>query len=188
MSDLNEQIARQLDDLERRLSAVERVEGGGGGWTLIHTETLTGTQASFDYQSIPQTYNALWVWLLTRCTNNDFEDIYLYLNNDTTDANYRTRIDGGAINSFPIIGVTTGNTGTTGAYGLHHLFIQGYAQAYIHAIHAIEANAPKNTNISTRDNVIRWETAAAITRITVKPRPAGLLSLMTGSQMLVFAA
>jgi hypothetical protein len=69
-----------------------------GGMTLISTTTLTG--ASVTLSSIPQTYNALKIYVRNFKPANDGEVLDMRMNSDSAANRHRDGLAGGGVNTF----------------------------------------------------------------------------------------
>jgi hypothetical protein len=86
---------------------------GGGGLTLISSQTLASAATNIDFSSIPATYTHLRVVMQGQIDTNTVDALFLYFNADYTDANYQSRYDLSAVSSAqnaPRIGVWSGGT------------------------------------------------------------------------------
>lgn len=142
---------------------------------LIETKTLTGTQASIEFTSIPQDGTDL-VLLTTERTNNTGEIATLISFNDSTTGFTVRRILGGGSGSAESSAFTTGlfsgaqgtNTSST-IFASTTCYIPNYTASTIKGYssdHVTEANG------TTAYQVIfagLWNSSAAITKITLTP-------------------
>ena len=79
-----EEIARKLDEYNKRLSHLERLEAGGA-WTLIEDINLVAPAANIDFQNIVATHINLIIMGYARSDLADVIDRALMrFNNDTT--------------------------------------------------------------------------------------------------------
>lgn len=161
--------------------------GGGGAATLITSQVLTGSQATFDTNTllggnISAGFNHLQIVLTARCDDaatNEFVDVRF--NNDSG-ANYDFVIcytTGGSapVNSPALVaqssvqlGRMAGSTATAGRFGGLTAWIPNYAGTTADKV----IMAKWHTTISTAaagvligDSGGTWRNTAAITRITV---------------------
>lgn len=104
-------------------------------------ETIELTSAGeFDFSSIPAGYNRIVIEGIVRCAlvgSGDTVDIKVYLNSDTTDANYHSQQmggrDGSPVNSeyaAPRLIRVPAISSPTGAYANVRIEIEGYAEGH----------------------------------------------------------
>ncbi|NBW12385.1 MAG: hypothetical protein EBR82_30570, partial [Caulobacteraceae bacterium] len=187
----------------------EAVGGGGGsGITvntrqLIYQKTLTANGA-FDTNDTPDIgsttltgYDKLEVEMLLQGTvANTFDVVHMYLNNDTTDANYQSIVnefEGFFIQTAaPRIGYAAASTSTDGVNSpLWSPFLVSIPDCattnrvkHIQTINqAIQLTA---TRISGVAGAVEWANTAAITRIQVRTDNHPTDAFVTGSQIRVY--
>jgi hypothetical protein len=159
----------------------DSVVGGGGALTQIAQIVTSGSQATVDFTSIPGGYSALIVEFFARDTQGGTNSnvMRVRLNNDATSGNYTAASYVGFQNTGGISGTVAasasgvfcaglpqdGNTaGITNAYRLH---LTGYADATFHKrILSIGCYEDGTTNLTQLTHSARWQSAAAINRIT----------------------
>ena len=88
-STLEETIARRLMDYGKRLSHLERLEGGGGAWNLIEEIELLVDGPTIDFNNIPDNFRHLYVKFMVRGARaaSIFDETNMRLNGDSG-ANY----------------------------------------------------------------------------------------------------
>ena len=105
------------------LGTLVTASGGSGLWELIHEETLTSA-GTFDDISISSGYDEIEVTVFARGDRNDGADgVLMYLNNDTTAANYKHNYyylgsaDGNSVGDSAWIGTVPAATADANHFG-----------------------------------------------------------------------
>jgi hypothetical protein len=145
------------------------------GWEEL--EVIDGAAASYDFQNISQDYIDLQiVYRLRSDVAAGSDNINVALNNDAVDANYRFQqlyAAGAAASAstgdIRLLIEATGATAPAGSFAYGHANIQRYAEAELHIVDALTIHRYTAANIIEYWRGYQWETAAAITRITLTP-------------------
>lgn len=184
MSDISLPLLEKIDDLTRRVAALEKVENGG--LSVIHDETLTAA-GRFDVSSIPQNFANLLIILHARSNVGGvaFDRVHMFFNGDTTTTNYYNRDqDAGGINNTPEIGFVSAATATSDNLGVIAVLIPNYAATLRKNALGLQANAPLTTNLDLGLYAFRWQgSAAALTRVTLQPDGYSTDKFITGSRL-----
>lgn len=171
-----------------------RVGGRGFARSLvdkIFNLTLTAP-GRFDITGISPSYKRLEIFLLLRsdvAATGDGGD--LFLNGDTTAANYRSASHlGGVSHSFGATDTATalsnvGDTGTAGYFSQHHLLICDYAGSKTKTVIILGGQRRDATNNWAMNHFVHWESTAAINQITVQPDGYAADLWVTGSQAII---
>jgi hypothetical protein len=165
--------------------------GGGGAMTRLDEKIASGgATANFDFTSISGSYRSLVIHMTLRSQVAATEVAMACRFNNDSGANYNTaRLYGTAtavsVDSFDAqtsmanLFVTPGSTGTTNVASSWEFFIARYADTVFHK-QIIANGVGWSSNSSTTfnrsiQNVGRWASTAAITRITMFPSSGNLV-------------
>lgn len=182
---------------------VTEVSGGGGGSEPLVTTTefvtktllydsdeISSAQSSFDISSISQDFNDLTVEIRVRSSNASVEEsLYISLNNDTTDSNYRSGlhyagIDHGSGNyDSRQIGYMPGASSPSDQFAWHEIRIPDYTSSKRKSVLLLGTSPEQATNVYSILGTSLWENTAAINRITLT---AGAGDLDTGSRIRIY--
>ena len=146
-------------------------------YRLIQTVTASsGTVASIDFTSIPQTYTDLLFVISGRATT-DNPTLQVYFNNDTTSANYKFRtIDGNGATvanntgTQPWLMRVTPSSASASVFGSGVMYIPNYAGTTYQK--SVSADSVTENNGTTAYNAFHaglWLSTAAITSIKLDP-------------------
>lgn len=158
--------------------------------TLLHDETL-GSSAAFDVSSIPGDYDFLELVMNLRSTQSAADNVIIWLNNDTTAANYRrqdlnvssTTVAGSAADDA-LIGVATGSSDLANNFGELRAFLPDYAGTGRHKHVSAESNERQGASTTAiRFRRIWWESTSAITRIMIRTDNHPTDTFVTGSRL-----
>lgn len=154
---------------------------------LINTYTLGSTSTGVDFNSIPNTYTDLMLKVSARTSRGAAtDDILVYFNSDTNDANYYFRglyaftggspqgLSGAAAYGGPAVG----NTATSNVYASTEVYIPNYLSSAYKAISSDGVNENNGDTVLVCYATI-WNNTAAITKITVKGNNGNLLTNST---------
>lgn len=159
------------------LFTVNQGGSGGGGRTLISSQSLSGA-SSVTFSSIPQTYEKLIIEFIVRSTQAaNAVDAYLQFNGDTTAANYLFELirenQTGRANefgaNFKIASATIpGSSAPAGEYSDGEAIIVGYADTFFNkkarqTLGSVYDNA--SVFLQTQSGNLSWANTAAITSI-----------------------
>lgn len=178
-------------------AAWEPPSAGGGSvevwvWEELDRDTLSGTQGSFDFNNISQDYQDLKLVYRLRTDRSAVEDnAKVAFNADTTDANYyRQSFYGYDTNEISSEGAervgvfTAAGNSYAGAFAFGEAWIHRYTASELH--HLI-SRTDLRRGTTTQHIVLRglhWETAAAITRITLVPSAGD--DFIAGSEVILY--
>jgi hypothetical protein len=154
----------------------------GRVWFKIAETDVGGTPpANFDIQSIPATYQHLYVVCSLRSDVAATSDtISFAFNNDTTDANYdreSLRANTNTASATEILlsrrnGSTAGASSPAGHTGVNEIFIANYAQTTLFKVARVSAVswlARTTGGMIVQDGLVGWASTAAINRVTLAP-------------------
>ena len=160
---------------------------------MLHDKTL-GSAGAFDVSSISQDYDDLLVIVTVRTDAATSSDtLYMYFNNDTTDANYHSEIGyhfdataGLAEAATPGVSLVAGNTAPANVFSTVYYKIPSYADTL-----SLKVVIADGAYINQTGSVVRlhcgmsWEDggATAINRITVQPNGYATDKFVTGSRL-----
>lgn len=155
----------------------------GLGLVLISTNTLGGTAASVTFSSIPGTYKALMLHVVSRTNTagTTAEELLLRFNADTGSNYDLQRISGGAATSTSeerfaqssiFVGWSTSGGATASKFSAAEILVPSYASTSFHkpvrsTVAAIWGTSTATMRASTNAGV--WRSTAAITSITLLP-------------------
>jgi hypothetical protein len=164
------------------------IGGGGGGTgeplsvtkadfetrTVLYNNTLTA-DGTWDVQNIDQGYDRLELVIVCRSTiENNVDYVYVYMNNDTTDANYDYRSlfgDGITVDTLagtsPIAGHSAGSTSPTGQFSSLYASIPNYAGGQHKLLTSRNSTPTAGGELYTAIHDVSWGTGA-INRLAVK--------------------
>ena len=175
-----EEIARKLDEYNKRLSRLERLEGPGG-WSLIEAIELSAIAANIDFQNIPANFNHLALLLSARgdrveildtvniTFNNDggnnYDDLIVQHNHANTlvTAEFLTAT---SLRSFIAIPAANAPAST---FAQAVIYIVDYLSISMHKTIQVEQTLKivnASGNIYGRKAVGYWRSTSAINRIT----------------------
>lgn len=165
---------------------IDAAGGGGGDFEVIADSTLGGDATSFDFTSIPGTYAHLALILFLRSDRTATVDwIGLRFNNDTGN-NYtwqrffgvNTTVTASASASVAYInaGICPDQSATSGHFGFADIIIPDYANSSYRKV--AKSNNHGSITTAVADQIVgfysgMWNSAAAITRVTVFPAAGG---------------
>jgi hypothetical protein len=141
---------------------------GGGGLVVIHDETLTGTQATFDATSIAGTYKHLLIVMSLVPLSVASADVHLTFNGDTGSnydwgTGYLTGAIGGANTATSDTKIKMDNANNSQRY-LLRAEVFDYADATIHKY--VMGTASRIAS-SMHPFSARWKSDSAITQVTL---------------------
>jgi len=160
---------------------------GGGNETLITTQSIGAGGGTFDFTSIPATYNDLRIVVIARSNRASASDqAKVTFNNDTTGGNYNTGWFSGvpAAASSGIdsttgsmnVAVWPGAASTANEFGHGCFYIPGYANTNRHKqmwlLGCLGFTSSGNMNLQPA--VGWWLSTAAINRVTIVPNTGPL--------------
>lgn len=141
---------------------------------LIETIELTASAASIEFTSIPQDGVDLLLVGSIRITTSTGSQVYVYLNNDSTSANY-SMVDlvgnGASVSTFAgtqnlrlpaNISTTTANT-----FGNGTIYISNYTSSNAKSISNDAVTENNATTAFQRIEAYKWSGTSAITSITI---------------------
>lgn len=143
---------------------------------LIETKTLTGTAASIEFTSIPQTYTDLLVLVSLRGTTSQIYILTdIFFNGSTTGFSSRGLEGNGSsavsyTNSTIYINAGNGATSTANTFSNHSIYIPNYAGS---TNKSVSVDGVSENNATTAYASIQaglWANTAAITSIQIKAR------------------
>lgn len=154
-------------DVEGVLAEIAPQLGAGGGMVIIHDETLSGTQASFDVTSISGSYTNLRI-VMSALPLGSNGDLYMRFNNDTgSNYEWSTAV---LTTGFTGINVSTSDTKIkvdtidTNARYVLDCEVLDYADTGIHKYVIGQATRVGATMLPFSG---RWKSNSAITRVTL---------------------
>lgn len=182
-----DQLAERVDDLEG---------AGGGGFTTgdvheveIDRQTL-GADGNLNKASIPSGYDDIEIIALLRSAKNAAtDDIYIYLNNDTTGSNYyrqRLNATGGTVSTagadVPHFGSVPAATATAKEFAIVRILIPGYTSETKNKNILIETSyRSAASTMVVQQTHVNWENDDAVTQVTIQPEGYDTDKLVTGS-------
>lgn len=149
--------------------------GGSSQWTLIDDIDLAADD-NFDV-TIPGDFSHLYIVLVARATSaTTNKQVFMILNSDTTQANYRiaehrggtghTSVAGDAIR----IATIPGTSSPANTFGHARVWIPFYASTdHHHPYDAINLERRSAAEVNSYINALFWENTAAITQVTIQP-------------------
>lgn len=162
--------------------------GGGGGAMVLITQTVLGADtASFDFTSIPATYESLKLVLTARgAASAAFVNGLLRLNNDSA-GNYQwqymeasnTSLSGGrnAAATAITFGALPAGTATANKAGQSEILIPGYARTVFHkSTFAIGGYWNGTAGLVFLNVAGEWAATTAIDRVTLLPSSGNWLA------------
>lgn len=147
----------------------------------LYRSTLGGA-GQFDVSSISQDYDNLLLRLIAQSddTVNYGDSGRIYLNNDTTDSNYRAAAYDNTVSNAPLLPYLVTAKGAGGEFSTYELTILGYASTTrMKTIHIVGAGQGDSTYNPI--SVIRRNNTEAINRITIRPDGYATQQLSIGS-------
>jgi hypothetical protein len=158
------------------------VDAATSAFVRLAQVVTSGSQATVDFSSIPNTYRALVLHWTTRDTQAGTASVVarVRINNDNTAANYTAAAYSGIQNGAALAGTNAASTGgvfcfanpqdgnTAGIACNGFLVIEDYTDTTWHKrILSRYAADDATTNLTTLILQARWKSAAAINRLTV---------------------
>lgn len=160
----------------------------GAGITLIATQS--GAQATFDFQSIPQTYTHLRIEVIARCDNAASQNLLIRFNNDSA-ANYDSHSVQGSNNTVAGSASAGGTSGFAGSVpgtgdgatrvGMSVIEIPFYTETTFFQSWCTTGGRSTGTTAATQFMQAmfgNWRDASAVSRVTLLP---GAGSFVAGS-------
>ncbi len=206
-----QRMMKSIDDLDRRVHDLEREEfaqpgapgiAGGGGWSLIETQTKTVAERDFDFASIPQTFRHLMLVTNTRADTGilDATSFGLQFNSDFTAGNYNAKL---WFSGDPILFSTSDAVAVmvmhpldaalpADNWGMGLIFIGNYVDSVKNKAALGFGTIVTGTDAFDRNMSYsggQWEGSNAddpITDIRVRPTPAGIDKFKIGSRVDLF--
>jgi len=142
---------------------------------LIERIEVTGdSEGSKTFADISQTYDHLELSIYARSDrSNTVDDLFVYFNSDTTDANYfsqrltgsSTTVGAAQYTSAPWITTIAAATATANEFSAGSITIYNYTKTDRHKHHTSALGTPVRTGFNSN----RWASTAAITSITLDP-------------------
>lgn len=177
-----EDIARKLDDYNKRLSHLERLEGAGA-LVLIEEIVLTIDTANIDFQNIPATFRHLEIFGNLRTDFNGTLDEILFTLNGDGGNNYDWRrsilrsiyatTEGFADTSMELASVAA-TTAPAGKFSSFTIITPNYASTIVEAGLIYVGGYLRSTsganNIASNRGYGEWRDTAAVDRITIVPK------------------
>jgi hypothetical protein len=145
---------------------------------LIETKTLTGTQASIEFTSIPSTFTDLVAVCSLRATGvSDGSQVYLEINGSASSFTNRTLYGTGASalsfsGTIGYAGFYSGSGDTANTFGNNIVYIPNYTGS---TNKSISIDTVYETNATSAYQGIQaqlWANTAAITSLLFKPTPS----------------
>jgi hypothetical protein len=152
---------------------------------------LTGSAASFDFTSIPGTYENLRLeFILTTDSGTSPETLKLRFNNDSG-ANYNSQWSGAfastnarnaasaAATSAQVCEIPGNSGSSNGTLAVGEVKIASYARTTLNKMATTRGGHRydnTNLNVMVSNGMIEWKSSAAITRITIFPTAGNLLA------------
>lgn len=174
-----------------------RVEAGLVAMYPVAETVLGANAATIDIQGIPADYKDLVIEASLRSTAAaTFDTVLLAVNNDTTDANYRSQMlqhtnatatpaqNIGAANVRGQV-FSSGASSTTSDFGIIRIRIPDYASALKTKVLHLENHVMLTRNsagLLVRSGFLAWLNTAAVNRITF----SGSANWLTGSSVSVY--
>lgn len=161
---------------------------------LLYSSVLSGT-GRFDYGSIPQTYDDLYIKLRIRTSQATTVDSpYIYFSGDETATNYHSQRTAGSNNSAqafeynaPILGTAAGTTSPAGEYSLYEIWIRDYASTVFRKLAIADYTTEFDVaSMQTGTHGILWESTNAITRVSIQPDGYPTDGFLSGSYIEVY--
>ena len=188
-----EEIARKLDEYNKRLSHLERLEVGGA-WTLIEDVNLLVATEPIDIQNIPSAHKHLFILMYCRVTTAVTRAAIVLRYNGDGGANYDRLLrehDGGGgdrtlanvATTVNFIGDAAGGAAPALAFDTIKVFIPNYANTVNHKSLVSEFSSKIGVgavaDISVGHCAGWWRSAAAINRIQLFATGASLFEIGT---------
>lgn len=145
-------------------------------WTKISHQVLTGNTASISFNSIPQSYTDLIVFISGRTNLNVYrDDMAIYFNSNSNGYSYRgiRRFENGAINplsgnngSFGAIFSVSGASATTNSFSNTKFTITNYtgSSPKPYTFEAVMGNNSTNSDIYIGTGF--WNNSSAVTSVS----------------------
>lgn len=182
-------------------TGLEWIDNSGGGGasatrtteTLLYKKTLASAD-TLDTNDAPDTgstdlsgYDHLKIIIRARSdAAGNTIGTRLYMNADTTDANYRTDEDGTTADR-PSMSVMVGNGSTAGWFTLYEIFIPNYTSAtYQKIIRWLKSQRDATLDQHTYEGSFTWESTSAITRVRFQTSNNPTDELLAGSSIEVY--
>jgi hypothetical protein len=168
--------------------------GTGGAWTLINSEILSA-DGTFDFQDIPASYNHLTGYAVLRSNAGfDADDVFFYLNNDTTAANYQhMRHVSGSAHSVDLAanpeltGGINGDNAPANYFATVRFLIPRYLGDHDKVVTVDTSRRELLGGTSYWIGyMIHWENTATIDRITLQPDGAPGDEFLSGSSLYLY--
>lgn len=156
---------------------------------VLHDETLGGT-GRFDVSSISQDYDDLEILAELRGDVSATSDsVNMYVNNDTTDANYRNGFQfggnstGGGESDNAVIGNCSAADSVADDFSFHRYFIVDYKSSKRKMWLGVDGERRDATAMFVANRFFSWENTDAIDQITVQPDGYATDEFVAGSRL-----
>lgn len=159
----------------------------------IFDQTLTATD-NFDVTDIPASFVSLQAVLLARSdvASGTEDPVNVFLNGDTTAANYRaaTHLAGASHTSVQgdgagLFAIATANS-PANYFGVTRLFFDFYTMAFNKMVLSLTSNRLDATNIRIDTRIMQWENTATINQITIQPDGYATDEFVIGSRLIIY--
>lgn len=176
-----------------RLGAAKAVQRASFVLRPWYDNTLSGT-GRFDVSNIPQGYSNMTLQLFARSDVSDTGDsVAVFFNGDTTAANYRRggRISGSAdfnvVSDDPYAFAVPAATATANYFGSMAVNIQNYSNSsYYKSVTVTASERRDGSVIYNYITSLHWESANAITQVTVQPDGYATDEFIAGSRLQIW--
>lgn len=145
-------------------------------YVAIQTVSLTSTQSSISFTSIPQTYTDLCLLVSTRsATNGAFSDELIRFNDSSSNftnmyfyGNGSNVLPGRDAYNTGFVAGMPGNTATNNAHSNKWIYIPRYASTSVNKIYMVNNGAETNATTAYIHGIVGlWSQTSAITSITL---------------------
>ncbi len=162
------------------------------GWEELERITLVGNQASIDFQNISQDYDDLKLVYRFRTDRvSTWDEVLLAYNADANNANYYWEnlagldaVASAGEGAIRRIANSLGASATAGNFVFGEAIIYRYSETETHVAHARDSWLNTATQFGITLIALHWETAAAITRITLAPGTGP--NFVAGSEVILY--